>query len=133
MQITLNQREIEAAVRKSILSLGIGSGMSFAIEFTNGRAPNGLTATVNLESPEDAGANPVASAPVVQAVAQPVANPAPAVAVSQPSPLAAAFAADAPAQPKEVPQPEPIPEPAAVAQPAPVSTPASNDGIKLFG
>lgn len=128
MQITLNQREIENAVRNSILKLGIGTGMNFTIEFTNGRAPNGLTATVNLESPEDAGAPAVTSAPVVQA--QPVAaNPAPAVSVATPSPIAAAFT------PVETPKEAPaaVAEPAPVAQPAPVLPASGTDGIKLFG
>ena len=54
MQITINQQEIEEAIRKHILSqISLRENMKVEIDMTATRGPSGFTATINIV-PEDA-------------------------------------------------------------------------------
>lgn len=128
MIVTLTQREIEQAVRAFIANKLPGSPANFPIEFINSRAPNGLSATVDLDATEAAPQQQVpASKPVVQ----------PAVAANS-SPLAAVFQASQPVSntPVAAADPEPVTETPVEEQPVEeqpaqaAATPAPN---KLFG
>lgn len=63
MQITLNQDEVTKAVKESILSrISFNPDQLVEVDFTAGRAPNGLTAVLTITDPvsaTDTAAKPV--------------------------------------------------------------------------
>lgn len=80
MQITLKQREIEAALRQYITNSGVSlTGKTVEIGFTAGRKEAGLVADISIEDTDQApqapikpvtiaaAETPVAAAPVVEA------------------------------------------------------------------
>lgn len=74
MQITLNQEEIHAAVEQYVRGqINISANQSLSIDFTAGRGPNGISATLDIR-PAAMAAAP--SKPVVRAVETPAEDPA---------------------------------------------------------
>jgi hypothetical protein len=109
MQITLNQDEITDAVEAYVRTqIAVASNQSIAIDFTNGRSPNGLSATLDIRSSTavKAPAKPVTrtTAPVTEEISspEPKASPKP-KAVAKAEPEGEETKDEAPAAPKASP------------------------------
>lgn len=75
MQITLNQDEITAAVEAYVHSqINISEDQEISIDFTAGRSPNGLTASLEIRA--SGTKTVVAPAPVTEPVVAEAAKPA---------------------------------------------------------
>lgn len=78
MQITLKQRNIEAALKQYIVAQGINlDGKKVSVEFTAGRKESGITAEIDIEDGTDE-LTPVTLGTVTQlASSEPAQAPAP--------------------------------------------------------